>query len=293
MGSQIAIFMGPTWVPSATGGPRVGPTNLAIRGILYTNKWTLDEADVITLCILSRGTLRRPLETDSRLLRRGISIGNGVKGFGLGSTGGAIAVKISGGGAGWDPCWAGGWAGGWGVEGRDPCFGAAWGVDGREPWPWGWAAWPWGWAAWPWGWAAWPWGWAPWPWGWADWPWGWAAWPWGWAAWPWGWGVCGLDPWPCGFGVEGLEPFWPWPSVPAASARACILDLSSHLSQGGTFPCPHLGLGAGPLGSLSILLNDGPVNTSSYGQNLLHINGALWCYRYFHTSTTVYKVSLR
>ena len=30
--TQIAKFMGPTWVMSAPNGPHVGPMNLAIRG---------------------------------------------------------------------------------------------------------------------------------------------------------------------------------------------------------------------------------------------------------------------
>ena len=38
--SQIAIFMGPTWVVSAPGGPHVGPMNLAIRGHLWAPSLT-------------------------------------------------------------------------------------------------------------------------------------------------------------------------------------------------------------------------------------------------------------
>ena len=37
--SQIARYMGPTWVLSAPGGPHVGPINLAIRIVLLPSRW--------------------------------------------------------------------------------------------------------------------------------------------------------------------------------------------------------------------------------------------------------------
>ena len=92
-----------------------------------------------------------------------------------------------------------------GVVGRAPCWGAAWWGTGWEPWTW--------------------WGWDP------------------CGGWPWCWGVCGLDPWPCVVGVEGRDPFLPWPSIPAASARAVVWDLSSHWSQKAALPCKHSGCG--------------------------------------------------